>query len=225
MKLKSLRNAFFSGIVLLLPITLTFFVLNFLIQKVGTPTSDLFFGFIDSPLRSLLVVDVFLKLVSILIVFIAVAVFGYFSSYFLGKMLWSWAEKAIASLPFVNTVYDTIKQIVRTFSEQSKATFQQVVLVPFFNQQGVYGLGFITNTQPTAISVALGPQEPVVHVFVPTTPNPTSGFLMVVRKKDVILLDMTVGEAMKMVLSGGALSKPTQGSNPLPAAASTGTKA
>lgn len=200
---KHLRNAFFSGLFLLIPLGVTIAIFNILLQKIGAPASELFFVFLKKSWREIYIVDLFLALISTLIVVILITIVGLLSNYFLGKMLISWAEKILHKLPFISTVYKTVKQIVDTFAEQNKAVFKQVVLIRFPHEK-TYGIGFLTGTCKGEVQTKT--LEKVVNVFVPTTPNPTSGFLILVPEKDLIYLNMSVGDAMKVIISGGAVT-------------------
>lgn len=200
--LKSLRNAFITGLIILLPIGVTLIILQFLIKKVGAPTSNLIFFFLDNSLRSQPWVSSLLDVASTLVVFLLITFLGFISRYFLGRILVTTAEYVVLKLPFINTVYNTVKQIVDTFSEQHKAVFQKAVLVEY-PRTGIYALGFITSNAKG--EVQLKTKADVLNIFVPTTPNPTSGFLLMVPKEEVIELDMSIADCMKLVISGGAV--------------------
>lgn len=223
---KNLRNAFFAGLVVLIPLGITLLVLSFLIQKIGAPASELFFGFLQTSWRNNTFVTILLNGISTLIVVGLVTTLGVLSNYFLGKWFIKTTERVLHRLPFINVVYKTAKQIVDTFAEQNKALFQKVVLVQF-PQKGTYAIGFLTGvckgevqekTQHKGVAAAaskikdlctgasLDSESNVHNVFVPTTPNPTSGFLLLVPEKELIYLDMSVGEAMKLIISGGAVT-------------------
>lgn len=200
---KYLRNAFFSGLFILIPLGVTAVVFNILLQKIGAPASELFFSFLGGSWRNFIIIDVFLKLISTLIVIGLITVLGLFSNYFLGKLMIRTAENILQKVPFINIVYKTVKQIVNTFAEQNKSVLQQVVLIPF-PAKGSYAIGFLTGVCKGEVQQKT--TEKVANVFVPTTPNPTSGFLMLVPEKEIIYLKMTVGDAMKVIISGGAVT-------------------
>src|ERR1043165_5506187 len=139
-----------------------------------------------------------------IVVLLLVTALGYLSHYVLGKFFLSLGERALQRIPGVGAVYNSVKQIVATFGSQ-KNTFSKVVLVEF-PRKGVWTLGFLTNK-------AQGEAQAVVStetwtVFVPTTPNPTSGFLLMLPRHEVIELEMSVGDGMKMIISGGAVMPP-----------------
>jgi uncharacterized membrane protein len=132
-----------------------------------------------------------------------ITILGFLSKYFLGKKAIRLTEQLIESVPFVNSVYKTVKQIVETFSKNREAVFQTTVLIQY-PCKGSYALGFLTSETEGEVQVKT--RENVVNVFLPTTPNPTSGFLLFVPREDVIFLDMSVADGMKMIISGGVVN-------------------
>jgi len=123
-------------------------------------------------------------------------------------MLFNFFEGILVKVPLINLVYNTVKQIVDTFSQQNNAIFQEVVLIEY-PRKGVYAVGFLTNQAKGEIQEKTG--ENLVNVFVPTTPNPTSGFLLMLPNDAVIPMEMTIAEGMKLIISGGAVAPPYNG--------------
>jgi uncharacterized membrane protein len=202
-KLKTARNAFISGLLMLAPVGVTIFVINFLISTLGRPTSRLFFFFIDdSTLEQYPILNVLIVIASAFIVVILITLFGWFSSFIIGRFFMSWMERMMASVPFVRSVYMTVKQIVDTFTKSNKAVFRKTVLVEY-PHKGVYAIGFLTGDAKGEIQERT--KAFLLNVFVPTTPNPTSGFLLLVPQDEIIMLDMSVSDGMKAIISGGAL--------------------
>jgi uncharacterized membrane protein len=105
-------------------------------------------------------------------------------------------------VPCVGVVYRTVKQIVDTFSQENRAVFQEVVLIEY-PRPNCYALGFLTNNARGEVEEKTG--KSLANVFLPTTPNPTSGYLLMLPREDVQSLEMSVGEGMKMIISGGAV--------------------
>jgi len=138
------------------------------------------------------------------IVLVLITALGFLSRWVLGQYFGGLAERFIHSIPGVNTVYNTVKQIVDTFSSQHRNLFTKVVLVEF-PRPGSRTIGFLTNRAGGEVADRAGE---LWSVFVPTTPNPTSGFLLLVPRRDIIELDMSVGDGMKMLISGGAMIPP-----------------
>lgn len=202
MTLKPIRNSLITGIVILLPLGVTMIVISFLVKHLGTPTSKLIFWFIDPAFKGQAWVVPLLDIAATLVVIVAITIFGFLSKYFIGRGLVHLAEGVLTRVPFVNNIYITAKQIVQTFSEENRAVFQRVALVEY-PRKGVYAIGFLTST--AAGEVQTKTSEKVVNVFVPTTPNPTSGFLLLIPEDQIIYLDMAVTDGMKLIISGGAV--------------------
>ena len=199
---RKFRNAFLTGLLIFLPLGTTIFVLDFLLDLFKEPVTKLatqlglgeesfFFG-----LESLL------GLLGLIIGILSLTVLGFLSNYVLGKFFISSAEKALGKVPFISTVYRSVKQIVETFGKENRAVFKSVVLVEY-PRPNCYVIGFLTNEASGETVEVLG--RPLTNVFVPTTPNPTSGFLLMLPPQDIFPLSMSVGEGMKMLISGGAV--------------------
>jgi len=125
-----------------------------------------------------------------------------------GKELVKFTDSLILRIPVLNKIYGFAKDVSETMLGEKKSVFEQVVLVEY-PRPGIYMIGFVTNeTQGEAQAKT---RERVVCVFIPTTPNPTSGFLAFVPQDQLVLLEMSVGEGMKMVISGGAVVPPYRG--------------
>ncbi len=198
----SLRRAFLSGVILLAPLGITLFVFNELILKIGRSfKAKIFFPVPDHILFDP-ELTLFWDLTATIIVVFLVTLLGFLSRYFVAKYLWSIGERLLHNLPVINTVYNSVKQIVDTFSSQNRAVFEKVVLIQF-PRNGAYAIGFLTGESKEEILSKL--DKPLHNIFVPTTPNPTSGFLVMIPPEDIQVLDMTVGEGMKFIISGGAV--------------------
>lgn len=141
-----------------------------------------------------------LLLIVILLTLIGAAAAGY-----VGRMGLRLAESAMDRLPILRSVYGAIKQILETVLAQQSNAFRQVVLVEY-PRRGIWSLGFVSSV--TTGEVQNVTARRLVNVFLPTTPNPTSGFLLFVPEEDLHVLDMTVEEGVKMVVSGGLVTPP-----------------
>jgi uncharacterized membrane protein len=207
---ETLRNAFFSGVVLVAPLALTIWVFAKIIEFVGGALRPVFFVFVPNSLRDRPSLETVWDILATIIAVVLVTLLGYVSRYVFGKFFFSIGHRFMQSIPGVSPVYNTVRQIVNTFGSQSRHLFNKVVLVEF-PRKGCWTIGFLTNTvQGEAQSKT---RDEVLTVFVPTTPNPTSGFLLMLPKRDAIELDMTVGDGMKMIISGGAVVPPWPPSN------------
>ena len=201
----TLRNAFFSGLLLLAPLVVTLWAFGKIIDMVGGTFRPIFFFFVPAWLRDRPSLGLVWDILATLLVMVLVTVFGYVSRYFLGKYFLSVGERAIQSIPGVNSVYNTVKQIVETFGGSNRNIFSKVVLVEF-PRKGVHSIGFLTNKAQGEAQAHTTAE--VWTVFIPTSPNPTSGFLVLFPRDEITELEMSVGDGMKMVISGGAVTPP-----------------
>jgi uncharacterized membrane protein len=125
---------------------------------------------------------------------------GLIARNYIGNKLLGWAERLIIRIPVLKPIYFSIKQIVDTIYSKKNDTFKKVVLVEY-PRKGIYTIGFITSKAPNKINSLV--QEECVSVFIPTTPNPTSGMFIIVPEKDIKYLSIEVEEAIKLIVSGG----------------------
>ncbi|MCC9622823.1 DUF502 domain-containing protein [Thalassospira sp. MA62] len=141
----------------------------------------------------------------LLVIIIFITVVGWFTTNFAGKALIKLYERILGRIPAVRSVYGAIKQILETVLANQSNAFRQAVLLEY-PRRGMWAIGFITGE--TKGEVQNLTEDTVINIFLPTTPNPTSGFLLFVPRKDAVILDMTVEEAIKMVMSGGIVTPP-----------------
>jgi uncharacterized membrane protein len=143
------------------------------------------------------------SLAALLLAMGLVAVVGRMARNYIGRTLIQWLDSAVLRVPLVNKIYSTIKQVNEAFSLGKKGAFQTVALIEF-PRRGMYSLGFITGEQHEEIQAKT--KEHVVCVFIPTTPNPTSGYLVLVPQEQVTKLDMSVADAIRFIISLGSVS-------------------
>jgi uncharacterized membrane protein len=198
-RVRSLRNAFLAGLLLVAPLVVTAWALRIVIGFVGGSITPLFLPYLPESLRHL---SLLWDVLATIIVLGLVTALGYFSRYMFGQFFGAMAERFIESIPGIGGFYVSVKQFFETFGAKNRTQFSKVVLVQY-PHPGAYTLGFITNT---------GRGEPHQHfnedrwaVFVPTCPSPVNGFFLFVPAKDIIELDMSVGDGMKTVISCGAV--------------------
>jgi len=187
-----IRSRLLVGFMVAFPLVVTIFFARFI------------FGLMDKWFRPISERLVGEQLVGVGLVVSLVVLFllGVVSTNVLGGRLLGYFERKISGLPLLSPIYQGARQITEAIQIHETAEFQRVVLLPFPNQN-VRSLGFVTRDFRTA--TAFG-DEPTALVFVPTTPNPTSGYLVVARQKDLNSLDITVEEGVKLVISGGLLT-------------------
>ena len=188
--IQQLKRLFIRGLIALIPLVATIYVLN------------LIFSFLDS-LLSVFVRDLFgieIPGVGALASILLILFIGFVVTNVLGARLIGFAEKLLHKVPIAPKIYFAIKQIIDAFSLQGKHTFSKVAMVEY-PRKGIYSIGFIISDCRTEIQAVS--DKKLINVFIPTTPNPTTGFLLMVPEDDVITLDMTVEEGLKLILSAG----------------------
>ena len=187
-----LRNNFIAGIVVLIPIGITVYLSLFFIKisskilpKEINPNSYLPYN---------------IPGLEILIALILITFIGWLSLSFIGKRLFELFESVLAKIPILRTIYSAVDQLIETFAK-SKSSKKNVVLIEY-PRKGVWAVGFATKENTGEIKKKVG--QDLINVFVPTTPNPTSGFLLMFPKSDVIYLDLSFEEASKFIVSAGS---------------------
>jgi uncharacterized membrane protein len=143
------------------------------------------------------------SLLALLLAIFLVGLVGRAARYYLGKKLIQLADLALMRVPLLNKIYGAFKQINEALTSSKTTSFKQVVLVEF-PRAGLYSIGFVTGAQHGEVQVKT--KERVVGVFVPTTPNPTSGFIVLVPEKDIIKLEMSVADGIKYIMSLGSVA-------------------
>ena len=199
------RNAFLTGLLVFLPLGTTIFVLDFILDLFKEPALKLAIQLGLREENSFFGLETLLAISGLIIGVISLTLLGYLSKYLLGRVFISTMEKVLGKVPFLNTVYRSVQQIVETFGRENRAVFKEVCLVEY-PRKGCYALGFITADTSSHIREKV--EGELIYVFVPTTPNPTSGFLLLVPQVEIHRLDVSVGDGMKMLISGGAVVPP-----------------
>jgi uncharacterized membrane protein len=219
-----MKKYFVTGLVILLPLVVTIAVVIFLVNFLTKP----FIGAVSAILTKLHLINtgfLFLspeqllnygsKIVILIFLFLFTVALGMITRWFLINALFRLGDRILHRIPLVNTVYKTTQDIIKTLFVSDKNTFKQVVMVPF-PRADVFVLGLIARDSPQVCSQAAG--NDLVSVFVPTTPNPTTGFLLMFNRADLILVDMKPEEAIKYIVSCGVILPEPPGFPSTPAA-------
>src|SRR5512147_686789 len=194
-----LRAYFFAGILITAPIAITLYLAWLFISFVDSRVTPL----IPAPFNPSNYLPFAIPGLGLLIVIIALIVIGASTAGYFGRLLTRYVDAAVVRMPVVRSIYVAVKQIMETVLTRKSNAFRQAVLVQY-PRAGVWTIAFITGvTQGEVRDLTSGE---MVNVFVPTTPNPTSGFLLFVPRSDIIPLSMSVEDALKMVVSGGLLT-------------------
>lgn len=186
--MNKIRNSFLTGIGALLPIGVTVYI----VSKLFTTIDDFLQGWIEKVFGFRLIG------LGFVVVVITIVLIGAFTNTFLAKKISKVINSIFNKIPIVKSIYAPLKEVV-SLSNPSETNFKKVVLVEFPNK-GIQSIGFITN-QELKIN-----NEKKVSVFIPTTPNPTNGFLIYVNIEAIEILDMTIEEGIKTVISIGSLT-------------------
>jgi uncharacterized membrane protein len=200
------RANFFTGLAVVLPAVLSIALLVWLFDIVSNVTDTLLIFLPDSwthKARGAGALYWHWKLVALVLTVILVSLVGRLTRYYLGKKAIQVMDAALLRVPLLNKIYSTIKQVNEAFSTNKKSSFRQVVLVEFL-RPGQYSVGFVTGEQTQEVQAKT--KEKVVSVFIPTTPNPTSGFLILVPEAALTKLNMSVADGIKFIVSLGSLS-------------------
>ncbi|MDC3402056.1 DUF502 domain-containing protein [Alphaproteobacteria bacterium] len=195
--LGTLRTYFLTGLVVSAPIFITFYLVMW------------FVGMLDGLFRPLIPVayrpETYLPFdipgVGVVLAFVTLTIIGGLAANLLGRSLVSFSDRVIGKLPVVGSVYTALKQIFKTAVRQDSASFSQVALIEY-PRKGLYCIAFVTKDADQRVRDGAGGKE-MVAVFLPTTPNPTSGFLLFVPKDELVVLDMTIEEGARLVISAG----------------------
>jgi len=200
---RKIRANFFAGLLIAIPVVLTFWVLYFIISRLNFLLLEPIMKIFQIWLPDRVSVEFFTKVVIFLILLAILTLTGFAAKIILLRNIFGFGESILYRVPMISTVYKGLKEMSSAFLSDQKSIFKKVVLVEY-PKDGVYAIGFVTSeTQGEAQEKT---KENVINVFVPTTPNPTSGMLVLVPQKDVILLDMSVADGMKMIISGGVVT-------------------
>ena len=186
-----IRNNFIAGIVVLIPIGITLYLTLFLIRISGriipkeiNPNNYLPFN---------------IPGVEIVIALIIITFIGWLSLSFLGKKFFELFNNILRKIPILRTIYSAIGQMTETFTKSDNK--QKSVVLLEYPRKGIWAVGFATKENKGLIKNKV--EEDIINIFVPTTPNPTSGFLLMVPKKDLIYLDVSFEQASKFIVSAG----------------------
>ena len=199
-----LRNNFLTGIVIFAPISITIYLLWIFVNFVDSRVLPL----VPAKYNPETYLPIYLPGLGLVVFFFFVAALGAFTKGFFGRALYRFGERIVDRVPVVRSIYTALKQIVETiFARGGQDSFDQVCLVEY-PRRGIWAIAFVTTETSGEVSKKNTERGPLISIFLPTTPNPTSGFLLFVPKNDVILLEMTVEEAAKLVISAGLVTPP-----------------
>jgi len=191
-----------TGLLILFPIGVTFWILRLLVNK----TQNLSRPLVEKTLNAI-GMDASgtlrgwgVTLIALILVILAVYFIGWLANFYMGKQLLNFVDFLMMRLPVVRSIYGGTKQVIEAFSVQRSGSFKKVVLLEYPRKDS-WVLGFVTNEAIEAAKQLFG--RPLIAVFVPSTPNPTTGFLLYLNPFELYLMDLDVEEAVKLIVSAG----------------------
>ena len=200
----TLRKVFFTGIFFLFPIGVTFWLLSVLVKTMegyARPLVERMYHQFVPPPSDFGGHEWVLTVISLLLSISFIMLIGALANFYLGKKLLGLVDTILLKVPFIRSIYGGTKQILDAFSLQHKTgSFKKVVLLEY-PRRGSWVLGFVTNENLTRANALFG--NPLVGVFVPSTPNPTTGFLLFLEPGDLYVVGLDVEEAVKLIVSAG----------------------
>lgn len=207
-----MKRNFLTGLVILIPFALTIIIVMLIVDILTQP----FVAGVQSALsktpifdrnlfmfRSAEALDIWSRILILIGLFVIIMLLGIFARWFVFNMLMNLGDKIIHRIPIVNKLYKTIKEVIKVIFTTDTNTFKQVVMVPFPNPN-TFCIGLLSRDSPNVFNEPS--KKELIAVFIPTTPNPTTGYLLQYPKSDIINLNMTVEEALKFVVSCGMVS-------------------
>ena len=188
------KNYFITGLFSIIPIAITYYIITKLFSVFSKPGQNLIktiFPEVELPLLELLI--------GFLLTFLFIYFLGVIISNVLGKKLYSFFESILSKIPLVSYIYNTIKQITETLTVSQKQAFKKVVYIEY-PKEDIWTIALVTGESKDKDDIAY------YQIFVPTTPNPTSGFMLYIKKTNVKETNLSIDEGLKIVISGGMLA-------------------
>ncbi len=209
-----IKKNFYTGLLMILPVVITYYIFNWLfnlafriinntiIIKILKKLVEFTFG----EKADAFYIQMSVYIAAFLIIFLSITILGYMTKVVFFSKIIKRTMDVLERIPIIKTVYSTSKQIIGiVYSDNGESVYKKVVAVEF-PRKGLYAIGFLTADKNTALKEIL-PDRDIVNVFVPTAPNPTSGFLLCIPKEDVYYLNMSVELAFKLIVSGGYITE------------------
>ncbi|HKL27070.1 MAG TPA: DUF502 domain-containing protein [Desulfuromonadales bacterium] len=196
-----LKNYFLTGLLVVVPLGLTYLVVRWIVTAMDRMLGNLLpaawhpdqlFGM---PLPGL----------GLIATLLLILIIGLLTANIFGRKLVHFYERMVNKIPLVKGIYGLFKQVADTMLSRERSAFRKVVLIEY-PRRGIWSVAFVTGVSAGEVQEIT--DQRLVNLFVPTTPNPTSGFYLLVPEKDLILLSMTVEEAFKLIISGGMVTPP-----------------
>lgn len=203
--LATLRANFLTGIIVVAPVFLTFYLIWWFVGVIDGWVLPL----VPQKYQPQPYLGINVKGYGVIVFLIFTVLIGALAKGFIGRTILHRAERMVDRMPVVRSIYNGLKQIAETVLSQSNSSFEQACLVQY-PRKGIWAVAFVSTETKGEVLDRLPGEEKYLSIFLPTTPNPTSGFLLFLPARDVIILDMEVEEAAKLVISAGLVSPPSK---------------
>ncbi|MGL4947451.1 MAG: DUF502 domain-containing protein [Cetobacterium sp.] len=213
--MKRVKASFYSGLIAILPIVITVYIFNWIFQIFFNLLKD---SFVTVGIRALVLemglgkeqdlhfyTQILINMLSFITLIITLVIIGTAMRIFLFKKLGTFLNNLLAKIPLFSQIYSTITQIISLFAADRQKSYQKVVAFQY-PKEGIYSIGFMTSNNNHLVEEMTG--EGMCNVFLPTSPNPTSGMFIVLKKSEVKILDIKVDDAIKLIISGGVILPP-----------------
>ncbi|MEG0234771.1 DUF502 domain-containing protein [Cetobacterium sp.] len=213
--MKRVKASFYSGLIAILPIVITVYIFNWIFQIFLNLLQD---SFLTVAVRSLvlqtglgkeqdlhLYTQILINVLSFVTLILLLIAIGTAMRVFLFKKIGAFLNNLLVKIPLFSQIYSTITQIISLFASDRQKSYQKVVMFEY-PRQGIYSIGFMTSDSNHFVEEVTG--EAMCNVFLPTSPNPTSGMFIVLKKSEVRVLDLKVDDAIKLIISGGVILPP-----------------
>ncbi len=208
---RRITNYFLTGLVIAGPIGITLYIAGWIIRVID--------DFVKPLIPPQYNPDTYLSIhvpgFGLLVAVLAIILLGFLTANLVGRSLLQLGEKFLSRLPMISTLYGGLKQIFETVVTQSSQSFKQVGLIEY-PRKGIWAIVLISTEAKGEVAAKVVGDEPVLSCFLPTTPNPTSGFLLFVPKSQITILDMSTEDAAKLIISAGLVAPVYKGEKPSP---------
>lgn len=207
-----MKKNFYTGLIALLPIVLTIYIFNWIVEILVTVLNH---SFITIAIREIFIqflpkqetvfyLQILVYILSFVIMILGVSLVGFILKIVFFEKVMKKIQKLFVKIPLIKQVYTTIKQITEVTISDKEKVYQKTVLIEY-PRKGIYSIGFLTSMDNYAIENYVENKEKLYNIFIPTSPNPTSGMFVMVPESDVKILDIKVDDAIKMIISGGVI--------------------
>ena len=213
--MKRVKASFYSGLIAILPIVITVYIFNWIFQIFLNLLQD---SFLTVAIRTLVLqtglgkeqdlhfyTQILINVLSFVTLIILLIAIGTAMRVFLFKKIGSFLNNLLVKIPLFSQIYSTITQIISLFASDRQKSYQKVVMFEY-PRRGIYSIGFMTSNSNHLVEEMT--KEEMCNVFLPTSPNPTSGMFIVLKKSEVKIIDIKVDDAIKLIISGGVILPP-----------------